>query len=196
MGCGDALFLDSLADYATDVEGLEPDEGLLSESARTGGRVHAAPFDSGFRPDGLYDLMLFLDVIEHLKDARGALAHAASLIDAGGTLLITVPAFLHLWTTHDDLNRHQTRYTKSQLAALVSEHFVVDRIRYFFHWVYAAKLAQRAIQLVRRPEPGLPEIPPAPLNRSLFGLSRAEEALLSRLPVPFGSSLLAVAHKA
>jgi len=195
VGCGDALFLDTLGAYASHVEGLEPDDGLLSAATRAGGRVHAVPFDQGFQPTARYDLMLFLDVIEHLDDARGALAHAAELMHPRGTLLITVPAFLHLWTTHDDLNLHRTRYTKSRLRSLVSEHFVVDEIRYFFRWVHAAKLAQRASELLRRPEPGLPGIPPEPVNRTLLGLSRVEEALLRHIPVPFGSSLLAVAHK-
>jgi SAM-dependent methyltransferase len=195
VGCGDGLFLAALGRHAAAVEGVEPDEAIVSDGTRRSGLVHVAPFDTRFRPDHRYDLVLFLDVVEHIEDASAALAHAADLMEPGGTLVVTVPAFMHLWTTHDDLNLHVTRYTKRGLHALLSERFVVDRTRYFFHWVYFGKLAQRGAEWVRRPDPSLPAIPAAPVNQLMLALSRIEERLLMRVPLPFGSSLLAVAHK-
>lgn len=195
VGCGDGLFLDTLGRYAGRVEGLEPDERIVSEGTRSSGRVTIAPFDGEFRPRARYDLMLFLDVVEHIEDASGALAHAADLMESGGTLVVTVPAFLHLWTTHDDLNLHVTRYTRPRLRALIAEHFRVDRVRYFFRWVHAAKLVQRLMEAVASPEPALPGIPPGPVNRAMYLASRAEQSVVGGIPLPFGSSLIAVAHK-
>ncbi len=195
VGCGDGLFLPALLRYAGEVEGIEPDAGIVSSETRAGGRVHVRPFDATFRPEHSYDLVLFLDVLEHLDEASAAIAHASALMEAGGTLLVTVPAHRHLWTTHDDLNRHVTRFTRRELEALLGTHFDLVTSRYFFRWVHPVKLAQRAIETLRRPEPTPPTLPPVPINRALFWLSRAEEALLGRAPLALGSSLLAVATR-
>jgi 2-polyprenyl-3-methyl-5-hydroxy-6-metoxy-1,4-benzoquinol methylase len=193
VGCGDGLLLDALEGYARSVEGVEPDSGLVSEARAH--RIHIRPFDSTFQPGHPYDLMVFLDVLEHIDDAESAVAHAATLLDDGGSVLVTVPAFMHLWTTHDDLNRHVTRYTRRRLVDLLSTSFTVEHVRYFFRWVHPAKVVQKALEAVRHPEPTTPGVPPAPINRAFFGLSRLEEALLRRIPIPLGSSLLAVARK-
>ncbi len=195
VGCGDGLFFDVLERYAAEVEGVEPDRTLLSRERTAEGRIHAQPFDSAFRPGHRYDLMLFLDVLEHIPDAGAAVAHAATLLEPGGVVLVTVPAFRHLWTTHDDLNRHLTRYTRGQLERLLSSTLTVERSRYFFRWVHPAKVVQRAMEVVRHPKPTPPAVPPAPLNDALYGLSRIEEVALRHVPVPLGSSILAVARK-
>jgi SAM-dependent methyltransferase len=195
VGCGDGLLFRRLRAYATDIEGVEPDDGLVTDTHRDGGTIHVRPFDATFRPGHRYGLVLFLDVLEHLDDPAGAVAHAAALMEDDGVVLVTVPAFRHLWTTHDDLNRHVTRYTRGELVELLSPHFRIDKARYFFRWVHAAKLAQRAMEAVRRPEPSSPGIPPWPLNGMMYAMSRIEEAVVGWSTIPVGSSVLAVGRK-
>lgn len=195
VGCGDGLFFDVLGRYADEVEGVEPDTTLVSPQRAEDGRIHLRPFDASFRPGRKYDLMLFLDVLEHIRDASGAVAHAASLLQPGGTIIVTVPAYRHLWTTHDDLNQHVRRYSRRELVRLLSRSLDIVHTRYLFGWVYKAKLFQRALEWVRRPEPSPPGIPPEPINRALYALSRIDEAVFRHLPLPIGSSVLAVARK-
>jgi SAM-dependent methyltransferase len=195
VGCGDGLLFGRLGGYAASVEGVEPDAALVTDKERASGRIHVRPFDASFRPGHRYDLMLFLDVLEHMDDAAGAVAHAASLLEPGGVVLVTVPAFRSLWTTHDDLNRHVTRYTRGELIGLLSPHLTVERSRYFFRWVHPAKVVQRALEAVRRPEPRPPEVPPPPLNATMYAMSRVEEAVLGWSAMPLGSSLMAAARR-
>ncbi len=195
VGCGDGLFFGQLRRYADTVEGVEPDGRLVSEARRTDGSVHLRPFDATFDPGSRYDLVVFLDVLEHMEDPVEAVRHAGTLVEEGGVVLVTVPAFRHLWTTHDALNHHVTRYTRRELVELLSVGFAVEKARYFFRWVHPAKIAQRAMEALRRPEPSAPSVPPRLLNQTLYALSRAEEALVGRAPLPVGSSLLAVARK-
>ncbi len=194
VGCGDGLLLDRLAQQAERVEGVEPDERLLSDAGRAR-RIHVGPFDSTFAPDGNYDLILFLDVLEHIQDAAGAVRRAGELLEAGGIMIVTVPAFMHLWTRHDELNHHVKRYRRSELVDLLSP--VADLVvaRYMFRWVHLAKLAQRLSESLRDGEPGVPRIPAAPVNRLLTLWTGAEDRLLGRIPVAIGSSLLAIARK-
>ena len=195
VGCGDGLFFDALSEMAGEVEGVEPDQAVLSPEGERDPRIHVRPFDETFQPGRRYGLILFLDVLEHMDDAEGAVAHAASLLEEGGVMLVTVPAWKHLWTTHDELNRHLTRYTRGEVEALLGAHLNVLKVRYFFRWVHPAKVAQRMWEAVRSPEPEAPRVPPRPLNALLYGVSRVEEVLTGWLPVPLGSSVLGVARR-
>jgi hypothetical protein len=136
-----------------------------------------------------------LDVIEHLSDPAGALRHAGALLEPDGTLVATVPAFRVLWTAHDVLNHHVTRYTKRTFDALArSAGLRIVRARYFFHWIYPAKLLLRTREAIAHLPPRPPRVPPRPLNELLYAVSRFEQRLLTPLGIPFGSSLLVVAR--
>jgi 2-polyprenyl-3-methyl-5-hydroxy-6-metoxy-1,4-benzoquinol methylase len=195
VGCGDGLFFDTLGavEGVELVEGVEPAAALVSPDGPHRERIHVAPFDARFEPARRYSAVLMLDVLEHLAEPEAALRHALSLLEPGGVFVATVPAFMALWTRHDDLNHHFTRYTTRSFGALAAAAGMrVDEMRYFFRWTAAAKLATRVVEAIVPGEPRPPTVPPAPINRALYALSRIEERLLGGLPVPFGTSLLVV----
>jgi hypothetical protein len=128
--------------------------------------------------------------------------------EAGGKLLVTVPAFTFLWSNNDVLNRHQRRYTAPELSERLTQHgFKVLRISYNNFFVFP--LAALLILLRRgRAEPQLAsphfdeaayqvEMEPAsPLvNRILTAVGRLEARLLRLAPLPFGTSLIAIAER-
>jgi 2-polyprenyl-3-methyl-5-hydroxy-6-metoxy-1,4-benzoquinol methylase len=193
VGCGDGLFFDRLAELG-EVEGVEPDGTLVDPKGRWASRIRVAPFDARFAPGKRYSLILMLDVLEHLDDPAAALRHARTLLEPDGLLLITVPAFRALWTRHDDVNHHVTRYTKATWQALAGDAGVTtSEARYFFHWTFPAKLLVRAVEAVRPPRDERARVPATPINAALYGLSRLEHRLLSWAGLPFGSSLLIAA---
>jgi 2-polyprenyl-3-methyl-5-hydroxy-6-metoxy-1,4-benzoquinol methylase len=199
VGCGDGLFFDTLAKLngVTVVEGVESAKELVSPDGPHATRIHITPFDARFQPERRYSLILMLDVIEHLPDPVAAVAHATSLLEPDGVLLATVPAFMTLWTRHDDLNHHYTRYTKRTFRALAAAAGLqIKAARYFFHWLAGAKLAAKLRETLISGQPEVPAIPFAPLNRALYAMSRFEERLVGSLGVPFGSSLLVVGTRA
>jgi SAM-dependent methyltransferase len=192
VGCGDGLFFDELTAFGR-VEGVEFSAALLSPDGPHRRQIHTAPFDERFQPGKLYGLITMLDVLEHLPDPVAALRHALSLLTTDGKLLITVPAFNLIWTTHDDLNHHRTRYTKRSFRREANQAGMrLDLMRYWYQWPFPVKLAARGWQAVMHPEPKSPKIPPPFLNRAMFRLSRIEQKLFTEFPAPFGSSLLAV----
>lgn len=192
VGCGDGLFFDQLQALGQ-VEGVESSAELLDPKGRHHPRIHIRPFDSRFQPGHRYGLVLMLDVLEHLSDPEAALRHALSLSEPGGKVVITVPAFELLWTTHDDINHHRVRYTKSSFARLAWESGLrIDLARYWYQWTFPVKLVQHLGERLLSPQPSTPWIPPAPINRALYLLSRVEQKVFTRVPAPFGSSLLIV----
>jgi SAM-dependent methyltransferase len=195
VGCGDGLLFAALSGLG-EVEGVEPDAAIVSRAQTPHGRIHVRPFDPTFQPRARYGLILMLDVLEHLDQPAAAARHAADLLEDGGVLVVTVPALRWLWTTHDVLNEHRTRYRRDELVRLLTAAgLIVERSRYCFRWLVPAKLAVRAKERIWNGHPHPPSVPPAPLNRLLYGLTRAEEALLGRFAGLIGSSVLAVARR-
>ena len=195
VGCGDGLLFPSLASLGR-VEGVEPDEGLVSRADTPWGVIHVRPFDPSFRPGRRYGLILMLDVLEHMDAPEEAAAHARELLEPGGALVVTVPAFRWLWTSHDVLNEHRTRYSRDGVVELLSGAGLdVERSRYLFRWLVPAKVAVRAKEAVLGAEPKPPALPPPPVNRLLYALTRVEEGLRGGVPRPFATSVLAVARR-
>lgn len=192
VGCGDGLLFDRLAEIG-DVEGIETDGSNVTPGGRWADRIRVQPFDESFDPGRAYSLVLLLDVLEHLQNPVGCLRRAIELLDDTGTLVLTVPAFRALWTSHDELNHHVTRYTRRQLDEQVqSAGGRMESSRYFFQWMFPAKLAVRAREAAFGSIPSSPRIPPHVINEALRRLSIVEQKTISRLSMPFGTSLLAV----
>lgn len=195
VGCGDGLFFERLSQFGA-IEGVEPSVELVDPNNPHINRIYIRPFDHTFQPGKLYSLVLMLDVLEHLNDPLAALKHVHSLLHPDGTLIATVPAFRILWTNHDVLNHHVERYTKARFNRLAQlAGLRVAEARYFYHWTFLAKLGVRAYERVTGAVPTPASVPPAFLNQSLYGLCRIEQSTISRLPIPFGSSLIVVARK-
>jgi SAM-dependent methyltransferase len=192
VGCGDGLFFPRLAELG-EVSGVEADAQIVTVQGPLRERIHIGPFDESFAPGGSFDLILMLDVLEHLPDPGRALAHARRLLAPQGRLVVTVPAFLALWTRHDEWNQHRTRYTKRTLRAEAEEAGLdIEDGFYFFHWTAPAKLLVRLKERFGLQSDQAPHLPSALANALAFRLTRWEQVLLGRLRLPFGSSLLAV----
>jgi SAM-dependent methyltransferase len=195
VGCGDGLFFEQLARFG-EVDGLEPDARLVSDP-RWRSRIRVDTLDSRFEGAGEYDLLLMLDVLEHIGDDADALRAARAALRPGGHLLLTVPALSWLWSRHDVANEHHRRYDPSGLrAALVASGFEVELVRFFFFWTVAPLLARRWLAPAKAgaADYAVP-IPPGPINRALILLCRGEQALGRFVRWPLGSSLLAIARR-
>jgi SAM-dependent methyltransferase len=194
VGCGDGLFFEKLEARGA-VEGIEMDSTGVDENGPWANRILVRPFDETFQPGKRFGLVLMLDVLEHFPDPLRRLRLALGLLAPGATLLITVPAFQTMWTSHDVLNRHFTRYTKKGLEGLVREAGgEVGEARYFYQWMSPFKLAAHWKEAFLPAEPSTPRVPPRWLNGFLYKLSRFEQKTLGSVGLPFGSSLLLVAR--
>jgi SAM-dependent methyltransferase len=200
VGCGDGLFFDRLERFGT-VEGLEPDASLLaglSGRSRWCGRITQGTLGGGFDPGPVYDVVLMLDVLEHIADDRSALRAARAVLRPGGTLLLTVPALAWLWSRHDVVNEHHRRYHRRALHdVLRTAGFEVEAVRYFFAWTVGPLLLRRWLNPAggrRAAVDYAVTVPPAPVNRALTLVSRAEHAAGRFVRWPLGSSLLAEAR--
>ena len=69
--------------------------------------------------DQYFDLVCAFDVIEHVEDDQLAVREMYRVCKPSGNCLITVPAFMHLWSEHDLINHHFRRYTYRGLNSIL-----------------------------------------------------------------------------
>jgi SAM-dependent methyltransferase len=68
-----------------------------------------------------FDLVCAFDVIEHVKEDDSAALELMRVCAQGGSVLITVPAFMSLWSEHDLINHHFKRYLKREIEMLFND---------------------------------------------------------------------------
>jgi 2-polyprenyl-3-methyl-5-hydroxy-6-metoxy-1,4-benzoquinol methylase len=193
VGCGAGLFFDVLESFGH-VEGIESDPGAIAGAGRRRSRITQGELDASFAPAEPFDLILALDVLEHVARPEAMLRRAWELLKPGGKILITVPAFEWLWTGHDDQNHHLRRYTAPQLQrALRGSGFAAVETRYLFQSLILPKLAVRAMETLTGRRGRVPRIPPPLLNDACRAWYSLEDALAWWLP--FGGSVLAEARR-
>jgi len=130
VGCGDGFAGLSLLDDlgAGSLTGLDANftdadlEQLNADSLRSE-RSRAAYVRSWESLEGRrFDLILLLDVIEHMEDDVGFLHRVRTdHLAEGGAVLITAPAFAALFSAHDRFLRHHRRYDRPSLARAARE---------------------------------------------------------------------------
>ncbi|MEN0000150.1 MAG: methyltransferase domain-containing protein [Pseudomonadota bacterium] len=76
-------------------------------------------FDLDVAETGDFDTALFIHVLEHIEDDRGALNHTHGLLEDGGRVLIEVPALPFLFSVHDEMLGHYRRYNKQMLKSAI-----------------------------------------------------------------------------
>lgn len=125
-GCGTGEFSLALAKDGWSVTGFDPSEyavELARERARRVGtdlRFEVATTDD-FSSDETFDLVIAVDVLEHIEDDAGALRRLAGYLRPGGALLVTVPMDPALWSTADEFSGHFRRYTRDSLAGVAGD---------------------------------------------------------------------------
>ena len=198
IGCGSGLMLNVLEDvgqtYGMDVS----DEAINFSKQIFRGKVA-----KGFLPDQIpyqesfFDLITALDVIEHVEKDDDSLKAIYRLLVPGGKAVITVPAFMLLWSRFDELNEHKRRYTLQELKSkLLHAGFDVEKISYYntllFPVVFFIRMFNNAIKRNGASDIDMPNFL---LNSALEKIFSSEKYILKFLNLPIGVSILAVVGK-
>jgi SAM-dependent methyltransferase len=128
--------------------------------------------------DQKFDLILGMDVLEHIENDGQALRQWVQYLNPGGVLLLTVPAFEQLWSYHDVLLRHQRRYTAKQLMALAGQcELNPIYLRYAFAPFFPLVFVIRKLKGSRtKPTSTDLKLPSQPINNLLLAIGKIEES--------------------
>lgn len=208
IGCGAGNMFHHLSRYGS-VVGVDNNPKPLVVARERGydvreGTAEDLPFE-----DGSFELVLLLDTVEHCDDDLAVLRESYRVCAPGGHLVLTVPAFMWLWSHNDVLNAHRLRYTTQELEEkLAQTGFQVELMSYnnFLMFPLAVALVLLRRETDQEPELASPhfddesyqvEMEPAPpwLNTILRGVTWTESQLLRWIKLPVGTAIICIAQK-
>lgn len=143
-----------------------------------------------------YDLILCLDVMEHIEKDQEFVEYLKTLLAPNGKLILTVPAFESLWSGEDYVSNHVRRYRLKQLKnILIKAKFHIKKISYFNFFLFAPIVFTIFYNRLFHPkEMYQSNVKPLSLGLNNF-LARVfgfESPFLRMVNFPFGFSLITV----
>ena len=158
------------------------------------GRLSALPLR-----DGAAEVILLLDVLEHVEHEGPALTEVHRALRPGGLLLASVPAFRSLWSWHDEQAGHHRRYRLAEIRRLAEA--AGFELREALHFNALLTLPIFLVRRVTRAMPSMrhrieADLSPGPLNGIFSAALKVENCLAMRgFRLPWGTTALVVARK-
>lgn len=199
VGCAGGILLRTLQEKGySQVFGVDISKEAI-ELCRRRGVNHVSVMDGeSLAFDKKFDIIILSDVLEHIKNEKEVIHGLQRSLISGGKVICFVPAFMFLWSYHDEVNQHFRRYTrKSLIQVFRSDGFKIIRASYwntllFFPIFLGKKLFMRKSFLKEKPPLYSPN---KAINTILSSLLRIENALLKIMNFPFGVSVFLVGEK-
>lgn len=141
IGCGDSFFDRELLKAFGGIEVYGVDIFLKDEELIREGRYKTVNSLESL-PSGKFDLILMMDVLEHIEDDAGYLSGIKEKLADNGTVFITVPAFQRLYSAHDEELHHYRRYNHKELSHVITAAGLKEtRWSYFYLSLLLPRLA-------------------------------------------------------
>jgi trans-aconitate methyltransferase len=149
-------------------------------------------------PEESVDIMVMLNVLEHIEDDVLALQNAFKLLKPGGSLVIEVPAGKYLYDSYDAQLHHFRRYSAAELRSkLTHAGFTVSRKSHLGFLLFPAFAAVKLLNKVRGQTKAIVHDQAASTSGStLVAIAMKLEAKLSNLfSLPYGIRVLMTAKR-
>jgi SAM-dependent methyltransferase len=182
VGCGVGAYMHAFGQSTPHVFGVEI-EGDRAREAFTHGAVAQSPAEALPFADGVFDLVLSHEVVEHVADDRASAAEMVRVLKPGGRLVLFCPNRLYPFETHGHYLRGRyhfgntplVNYLPNRLRNRLAPHvraYTAGDVRALFEGLPARIITHTQIYpgydniLARRPGLGLL------LRRVTYGLER------------------------
>jgi len=197
-GCGTGILSKELSETAK-VVGADLSREALFYCRKRGlknlinGTINSLPFKNNY-----FDAVFSIDVLYHkwIKNDEAALKEFNRVLKKNGLLIINVPAFDFLYSSHDKAIHTRHRYTKKELEEkIMKEGFTIKKIIYWnsllFPFISLYRLSRK---FSGKKESDMKKMPEA-LNRFLKNMLSFEFKLSKKTDFPFGLSVFCTAKK-
>ncbi|HEY3045464.1 MAG TPA: class I SAM-dependent methyltransferase [Vicinamibacterales bacterium] len=196
VGAGSGLFSKMLLHRTTAKSAICVDSAYSEDWSETASGKPIAFRRSS--PVGDADVVLLMDVLEHVDDDVGLLKAYAATARPGTRFVVSVPAFRWLWSRHDEFLEHRRRYTLRQLQRVLSDAGLSPIAGFYFFGallpaVAISRLSQRLFGAGQKPKSDLRRHHPV-TNGILTAVCLAECAI-ARHNRAFGLTAFGVAEK-
>ena len=149
--------------------------------------------------DVKFDLLANFDVLEHIEDDERFLRDTHKVLKPGGFILVTVPAYMFLWSQLDEVLGHVRRYSRSELVRKFEKcGFTIIRASYFIAILSPIFILVRLLQKTIPSKNTLDDMVirlPKPVNQFFVWLISIEAQLVRWINLPFGTSIILLARR-
>ena len=134
IGPGNGIVLELYLNHCEKLDLFEPDKNLyskLNDKFSNYRKINVINDELNISSN-VYDVILYLDVLEHIKDYEKEILKAHNALKKGGYLVINVPAFQFLYSDFDKDVGHFKRYSKKDITNLGSNYnFEITKLNYY-----------------------------------------------------------------
>jgi ubiquinone/menaquinone biosynthesis C-methylase UbiE len=153
--------------------------------------ITALPYD-----DARFDAVVSADVICQVDNPEVAMAEFFRVLRPGGILVINVPAYMWMWSYHDDTVHTKHRYTRPEIAVLLRDAgFTTRQLTHWNALPFPVVWAKRKLFRTASDTSDVKEYPAA-VDAVFAGMMAVEHAWLKAGGRwAWGTSVFAVARK-
>ncbi|MDD5355730.1 MAG: class I SAM-dependent methyltransferase, partial [Candidatus Omnitrophica bacterium] len=147
-----------------------------------------------------FDLNIIADVLEHLDNDKQLLVETFSCLKTNGMVIITVPAYQHMWSYWDERLNHKRRYSLATIKKKVSESgLIVTKASYFnmllYPFVYIYRIIFHWPKSRYSKKSDFSVFSSSIATGQVFFYYILERFLLKIIDLPFGLSIFVVGRK-
>ena len=197
LGCGTGLLMKELQKYGT-VQGIDISARAISFCKdRNIQNVSIGNITNLNLPTNSFDVVLALDVLEHIEDDCRAIEQIKKIVKPKGIVIIFVPTFMFLWGITDINSMHYRRYRLSDLKKkLRDKDLIIQRSSYFNTFLFLPIAVFRLIvrflkiKITSENKIGNPFV-----DSILYTIFLTESKILRFVSFPFGVSGMVICSK-
>lgn len=153
--------------------------------------------------DEKFDIIVAFDVLEHIENDVTAILNINKMLHKGGSLIVTVPQHMFLWSKLDEIVKHKRRYSRQELATKLQKNgfdinFSTSFLFFLFPLMLISRIFDKGRDKSQSDEAALEKRVtfPSALNWIFDLLMRIDESLIRfGVSLPFGGTLIVVANK-
>jgi len=155
--------------------------------------------------DDTYDLIVAMDVLEHLQDDKTAISWMVDRLNPDGFLLLTVPAYQWLFSEHDMAVHHYRRYSISKLKKILPVNMNIIQCGYFnstlFPIAAVLRIFKNFLLVYKKNQTNFnpkkqSNLLPSYLDRLFRTILKAEVSMIKKgINPPFGLSIFCIVKR-
>lgn len=202
-GCGTGRLVQLLQKRGA-AEGCDISELALRFCAMRGVAVFKADLAADELGTERYDVITSIDVLYHrnVRDDAAILGKLRAALKPGGRLILQVPAYEWLRSSHDEAVHTARRYTRKQVVRMAHDcGFIVEKATYrvsiLFVPIAIVRLIRKTIRACGAEDTRASDVRRHSIvvNTLLTMIMKAENRLLEYVSLAFGTSVFLVARK-
>ena len=131
VGPGNCVFLQRYYNISREIHLFEPSKKIRYKLKKKTKKLKKVKLLNKY-DNSKYDAVIYLDVLEHIKDDKKEIFNAYKRLKKNGYLIISVPAFQYLYTDYDKKIGHYRRYDKKSFKIIFEELKLKNHIMTYF----------------------------------------------------------------